>query len=111
MRRIIWLSQIAAVGLALVLAPPVARAQIKATFASVNSPEYINPRMQMRFIEEVRERTHGGVIITWVGSGQLGGLKENLEAIIGGNLEFCGVANANLGPIYAPAMVFDLPFI
>jgi TRAP-type transport system periplasmic protein len=100
-----------AVAVTLVIAPRAAFAQIKATFASVNSPDYINPRMQIRFINEVRERTNGGIDITWVGSGQLGGLKENLEAIITGNLEFCGVANANLGPLYPPAMLFDLPFI
>ncbi len=87
------------------------RAKVTATFASVNTAAYINPRMQMRFIEEVRQRSNGDIDINWVGSGQLGGLKENLEAIIGGNLEFCGVANANLGPLYAPAQIFDLPFV
>lgn len=88
-----------------------ARAKVTATFASVNTPAYINPRMQMRFIEEVRQRSNGDIDINWVGSGQLGGLKENLEAIIAGNLEFCGVANANLGPLYAGAQLFDLPFL
>ena len=67
--------------------------------------------MQLRFIEEVRTRTHGELDINWVGSGQLGGIKENLEAIIVGNLEFCGVANSNLGPLYPPAQLFDLPFL
>jgi tripartite ATP-independent transporter DctP family solute receptor len=88
-----------------------AQANTTATFASVNTAAYINPRMQLRFIDEVRQRTNGEVDIRWVGSGQLGGLKENLEAIIAGNLEFCGVANANLGPLYPPAQLFDLPFI
>jgi tripartite ATP-independent transporter DctP family solute receptor len=67
--------------------------------------------MQLRFIEEVRTRTGGELDINWVGSGQLGGIKENLEAIIVGNLEFCGVANSNLGPLYPPAQLFDLPFL
>jgi tripartite ATP-independent transporter DctP family solute receptor len=88
-----------------------ARANTTASFASVNTAAYINPRMQLRFIDEVRKRTNGEIDINWVGSGQLGGLKENLEAIIAGNLEFCGVANSNLGPLYAPAQLFDLPFI
>ena len=46
-----------------------------------------------------------------MGSGQLGGLKENLEAVMAGNLEMCGVANANLGPLSPGPMLFDLPFI
>jgi tripartite ATP-independent transporter DctP family solute receptor len=86
-------------------------AATRATFASVNTAAYINPRMQLRFIEEVRTRTNGELDINWVGSGQLGGIKENLEAIIVGNLEFCGVANSNLGPLYPPAQLFDLPFL
>jgi tripartite ATP-independent transporter DctP family solute receptor len=111
MHAILRFATVAAATVMLAFVPAASRAQIKATFASVNSPDYINPRMQMRFINEVKERTHGGIVIAWVGSGQLGGLKENLEAIIAGNLEFCGVANANLGPLYPPAMLFDLPFI
>jgi tripartite ATP-independent transporter DctP family solute receptor len=83
----------------------------QASFASVNTAAYINPRMQVRFIDEVRTRTNGEIDIKWVGSGQLGSLKENLESIIAGNLEFCGVANSNLGPLYPPAQLFDLPFI
>jgi tripartite ATP-independent transporter DctP family solute receptor len=102
----------AAAGLLAGVAPRrLAAAPTKATFASVNTAAYINPRMQLRFIEEVRTRTNGELDINWVGSGQLGGLKENLEAIIVGNLEFCGVANSNLGPLYPPAQLFDLPFL
>jgi tripartite ATP-independent transporter DctP family solute receptor len=59
----------------------------------------------------VKQKTNGAVDIKWVGSGQLGGLKENLEAVIAGNLELCGVANANLGPLQPGPMLFDLPFI
>jgi TRAP-type C4-dicarboxylate transport system substrate-binding protein len=50
-----------------------ARAKVTATFASVNTPAYINPRMQMRFIDEVRQRSKSDIDIHWVGSGQLGG--------------------------------------
>jgi tripartite ATP-independent transporter DctP family solute receptor len=92
--------------------PSTAAAQkVEATLASVNSPAYINPRMQMIFIQKVAEKTNGQLTIKWVGSGQLGGLKENLEAIIGGNLELCGVNNANLAPLYPNTMLFDFPFI
>jgi TRAP-type C4-dicarboxylate transport system substrate-binding protein len=92
--------------------PSTAVAQkVEATLASVNSPAYINPRMQMLFIQKVTEKTNGQLTIKWVGSGQLGGLKENLEAIIGGNLELCGVNNANLAPLYPNTMLFDFPFI
>jgi tripartite ATP-independent transporter DctP family solute receptor len=94
------------------MAPSLAIAQkVEATLASVNSPAYINPRMQMVFIQKVAEKTNGQVAIKWVGSGQLGGLKENLEAIIAGNLELCGVNNANLAPLYPNTMLFDFPFI
>ena len=94
------------------MAPSSAIAQkVEATLASVNSPAYINPRMQMVFIQKVAEKTNGQVVIKWVGSGQLGGLKENLEAIIGGNLELCGVNNANLAPLHPNTMLFDFPFI
>lgn len=85
--------------------------KIEATLASVNSAAYINPRMQMFFIKRVAEKTNGDLMIKWVGSGQLGGLKENLEAIIAGNLEMCGVNNANLAPLYPNTMLFDFPFI
>ena len=104
----------ATIGAALPFLPSLqARAQtrIEATLASVNGPDYINPRMQMVFIEKVKQRTNGGLAIKWVGNGQLGGLKENLEAIIAGNLEMCGVANANLGPLSPGPMLFDLPFV
>ncbi len=103
-----------AVGLCAALSSFSAGAQtprIEATLASVNGPDYINPRMQMVFIQKVKEKTNGGLNIKWVGNGQLGGLKENLEAIIAGNLEMCGVANANLGPLHSTTMLFDLPFI
>jgi len=88
-----------------------AQARVQATLASVNSADYINPRMQMVFIDKVKQRTNGTLDIKWVGNGQLGGLKENLEAIIAGNLEMCGVANANLGPLSPGPMLFDLPFV
>jgi TRAP-type transport system periplasmic protein len=103
-----------AVGLCAALASFSAGAQtpkIEATLASVNTADYINPRMQMVFIQKVKEKTNGGLDIKWVGNGQLGGLKENLEAIVAGNLEMCGVANANLGPLEPGPMLFDLPFI
>ncbi len=93
---------------------PLAMAEnpkIEATLASVNTAEYINPRMQLLFIKKVKEKTDGGLDIKWVGSGQLGGLKENLEAVMAGNLEMCGVNNANLGPLYSGTELFDLPFI
>ena len=85
--------------------------KIEAALASVNTADYTNPRMQLLFIEKVKEKTDGGLDIRWIGSGQLGGLKENLEAIIAGNLEMAGVNNANLGPLYSGTQLFDLPFI
>jgi tripartite ATP-independent transporter DctP family solute receptor len=100
------------VGLSILLNnPAIGQTRIEATLASVNSADYINPRMQMLFIEKVKQRTNGGLNIKWIGSGQLGGLKENLEAIVAGNLEMCGVANANLGPLSPGPMLFDLPFV
>jgi TRAP-type transport system periplasmic protein len=99
------------VGLFPGLASTAAAQKVDATLASVNSAAYINPRMQQLFIKKVAEKTNGQVVIKWVGSGQLGGLKENLEAIIAGNLELCGVNNANLGPLYSGTQLFDLPFI
>jgi hypothetical protein len=36
-----------------------ARAKTQASFASVNTAAYINPRMQLRFIDEVRQKTNG----------------------------------------------------
>jgi tripartite ATP-independent transporter DctP family solute receptor len=108
-----WIAAAACLPVVLGFAEPAAaqNPQITATLASVNTPSYINPRMQMVFIEKVKEYTNGGLTIEWVGSGQLGGLKENLEAVMAGNLEMCGVANANLGPLSPGPMLFDLPFI
>lgn len=98
-------------GLILWSIPATAGPKITATLASVNTAEYINPKMQLLFIKKVKEKTNGGLDIQWVGSGQLGGLKENLEAIMAGNLEMCGVNNANLGPLFSETQLFDLPFI
>jgi len=109
-RRSLVLGGAAAASLA-PLAGASAQGKIEATLASVNTADYINPRMQMLFIDKVKQKTNGAVDIKWVGSGQLGGLKENLEAVIAGNLEMCGVANANLGPLSPGPMLFDLPFI
>src|SRR5262245_10033700 len=109
-RRSLVLGGAAAASLAPLAGAP-AQGKVEATLASVNSADYINPRMQMVFIEKVKQKTNGAVDIKWVGSGQLGGLKENLEAVIAGNLELCGVANANLGPLSPGPMLFDLPFI
>lgn len=100
-----------AVGLIPVWPSTAAAQKVEATLASVNSAAYINPRMQMLFIQKVAEKTNGQLAIKWVGSGQLGGLKENLEAVIAGNLEMCGVNNANLAPLYPNTMLFDFPFI
>ena len=100
-----------AVGLIPVWPSTAAAQKVEATLASVNSAAYINPRMQMLFIQKVAEKTNGQLTIKWVGSGQLGGLKENLEAVIAGNLEMCGVNNANLAPLYPNTMLFDFPFI
>ena len=62
------------------MAPSSAIAQkVEATLASVNSPAYINPRMQMVFIQKVAEKTNGQVVIKWVGSGQLGGSRRTLR--------------------------------
>ena len=66
-----------ALGLAMGLIPvwpsTAAAQKVEATLASVNSAAYINPRMQMLFIQKVAEKTNGELAIKWVGSGQLGG--------------------------------------
>ena len=105
------ISLVFAAGLSLWTISATAGPKITATLASVNTAEYINPKMQLLFIKKVKEKTNGGLDIQWVGSGQLGGLKENLEAIMAGNLEMCGVNNANLGPLFSETQLFDLPFI
>jgi TRAP-type transport system periplasmic protein len=85
--------------------------KIEAALASVNAPQFITPRMATLFAKRVGEKTNGGLTIKVIASGQLGGMKENIEAVMSGNLEFCQIINATLGSLYPNTMLFDLPFV
>ena len=85
--------------------------KIEATLAAPNGPQLITVRMEDMFVKNIAEKTHGGLVIRLVHSGQLGGTKENLEAIMAGNLEMAQVNNAFLETLYPAVMLFDLPFI
>jgi tripartite ATP-independent transporter DctP family solute receptor len=85
--------------------------EYKATFAGILAPNHLLTRAYSMFAEKVAEKTGGAVKIRVAHSGQLGGIKETADDVIAGNLEFAQLNNAALGPLYPPAMLFDLPFI
>ena len=85
--------------------------KIQATLASVNGPEFITARAEMLFAKKVREKTNGGLSINVVLAGALGGMKETLEAIADGNLQFSQATNSSLGALYGGTLLFDLPFL
>jgi len=110
-RRVLCASVGAAV-LALTAGPAAFAAdKIEAVIATVNASTFLIPRLEQRFADLVAEKTDGGLVIEVVTDGQLGGMKENIEAVMAGNLEMCQVNNAFLGSLYPGTMLFDLPFV
>lgn len=111
MMRTRWIGLTCAAAMALV--PMWARAEekIEATLATVNAASFLIPRMEILFAQKVAEKTNNGLVITVVTDGQLGGIQENVEAIMAGNLEMAQINNANLGAFYSGTMLFDLPFV
>lgn len=89
----------------------VAQPKMEATLATVNAATFLIVRMESLFAEKVKEKTNGGLTITVVTDGQLGGIQENVEAIMAGNLELAQINNANLGAFHSGTMLFDLPFV
>jgi tripartite ATP-independent transporter DctP family solute receptor len=85
--------------------------KMDATLSGILAKDHLITRAYQMFADKVRERTNGGLNIKVVPNGQLGGIKETIEATIGGNLEFVQVNNASLGNYDARTMLFDLPFI
>ena len=109
-----WGTLVACSLFALVLScpsPAMAGAKVQASLASPNAPEQIHVRAGYLFVKKVAEKTNGGLTIQILHSGQLGGMKENFEAIMAGNLEMAQVNNAFLANLYSNTMLFDLPFI
>lgn len=88
-----------------------AAAKVEAALASPNNPEIILVRAMTLFVTKVGEKTKGDVAIKVVHSGQLGGMKENFESIMAGNLEMAQVNNAFLANLYPATTLFDLPFL
>ncbi len=94
--------------------PPLeafAAAKNEATLATVNAAAFLMVRMESLFATKVAEKTNGDVAIKVVTDGQLGGQRENIEAVMAGNLEMCQFNNAVLGSFYPNTMLFDLPFL
>jgi tripartite ATP-independent transporter DctP family solute receptor len=91
--------------------PASAAQKVEAALASPNNPEIILVRAMTLFANKVAEKTKGDVTIKVVHSGQLGGMKENFESIMAGNLEMAQVNNAFLANLYPGTTLFDLPFL
>src|SRR5260370_31290343 len=89
----------------------IAQPKLEATLATVNAAAFLIPRAEIMFDEKVAEKTHGGLTIKVVTDGQLGGMKENIEAVMAGNIEMTQVNNAFLGVVYPNTQLFDLPFV
>jgi tripartite ATP-independent transporter DctP family solute receptor len=85
--------------------------KIEATLSGILAKDHLITRSYQLFADKVRERTNGGLTIKIVPNGQLGGIKETIEATLSGNLEFTQVNNASLGNYDSRTMLFDLPFI
>ena len=63
----------------------------------------------MKFKEEVESRTNGEVTVAVYPSGQLGSLREMLEGIQMGNLDFAVTTSSLVAPFCPDIYVFDLP--
>ena len=85
--------------------------KVEAALASPNNPEIILVRAMTMFASKVGEKTKGNVAVKVVHSGQLGGMKENFESIMAGNLEMAQVNNAFLANLHPATALFDLPFL
>jgi len=91
--------------------PANAGQPMQASLAAVNPPDVILVRGFSLFAKKVAEKTNNGLMIKVAPSGQLGGMKENFEAIMAGTLETAQVNNAFLGTLYPGTQLFDLPFV
>ena len=92
----------------------LAQAQAKefnATFAGILAPNHLLTRAYTLFAEKTAEKTQGAIRIRIAHSGQLGGIKETIDDLIAGNLEFAQINNAAVGALFPRAMLFDLPFV
>ena len=97
---------------ALALTPQVtAQESVKATLASVNNPDFLAVRAMSTFADLVREKTGGTLDITVAAGGSMGGMKENLEAVITGSLEAAHVSSSLLGAVVPELQLFELPFL
>jgi tripartite ATP-independent transporter DctP family solute receptor len=88
-----------------------AQSKVEATFAGILAPNHIITRGMEMLAQKAAEKSGGTLIIRVVHSGQLGGLKETMEATIAGNLEMTQVNNSSLGAFLPATMLFDLPFV
>lgn len=106
---------VAVATVAVVVAAPLPLAaqqpKVEATFAGILAKDHLITRAYQEFADRVRAKTQGGLSIRVVPAGQMGGIKETVEATMAGNLEFTQVNNAALGNFYSRTMLFDLPFI
>ena len=84
---------------------------MEATLATVNSRSFSIVKLELLFAQKVSEKTNFGLVIHVVTDGQLGGMKENIEAVMGGDLEMCQINNAFLGSVFPGTALFDLPFL
>lgn len=110
-RRVLCAGAGAAVLALAASAPAFAADKMEAVLATVNAKTFLIPRLEQKFADLVAEKTDGGLVIEVITDGQLGGMKENIEAVMAGNLEMCQVNNAFLGSLYSGTMLFDLPFV
>lgn len=85
--------------------------RIEATLASVMQPGNIIYRAHDFFVKRVAEKTNGGLQVRHVGSSQLGGMKEQLESLLAGNVEMMFMNNSYLATLHSNTMLFDLPFV
>ncbi len=88
-----------------------AQQKVEATLSTPNSREFSIVRLEQLFADKLKEKTNGNMVVAIVTDGQLGGMKESIEAVMAGNLEMCQVNNAFLNSVMPETALFDLPFI
>lgn len=98
--------------LMLIGAPLYAADPIVVKFSHVTSPDTPKGRAALRFKESAERRTHGAVRIEVYPSSQLYNDKDEIEALLAGNVQILAPALSKIGPLGVPEIeAFDLPYI
>lgn len=97
---------------ALVVLPSQAAEPIVIKFSHVTAPETPKGKAALRFKESAERRTKGAVRVEVYPSSKLYSDKDEIEALLAGNVQILAPTLAKIGPLGVPEIeAFDLPYI